>query len=542
MSVESIIQKRLTKQTENMEKHYYLMYLRKSSEDKERQIQSLDDQEKENRALANRLGIEILETFLESKSAKQPGRLEFNRMLSLISERDDIKGIIAWELNRLSRNPIDSGTLQWLLQNSRIEEIVTSTRTYKVEDAGLLMSMENGLSTEYIIKLKKDTMRGLNSKISKGIAPVLAPAGYYNDTLKVQGARDILPHPTYFPLMRKLFEMFMTHNYSVQKLVDVADEMGIKNNRGGKKISKSQLYKNLQNPFYTGRFLYKGELHQGKHEQMLSDAEYELIQEILKDNGKSRPQQPLEFPLNGFVKCKNCGMAITGERHTKHYKNGTSQEVRYYRCSRKNKDIVCTQPYIKESDMETQVKDFLKMVEIDDDLTEWSAYWCNYLNEQEKGVQHAHSDSIQKEYKDAVEKLDNLLETKISPLNKFGTLLSEEDYSAKRAKLIVERDRAKKKLDELDKRTDEWDEMTVATFDFAAKAKERFESGGLDVKQLIMRGVGSYLQLSGENLEIYPRTIFVKIKEANNRLVPNKKPIILGQSDTLPEQNIVWGG
>ena len=30
-------------------------------------------------------------------------------------------------------------------------------------------------------------------------------------------------------------------------------------------------------------------------------------------------------------------------------------------------------------------------------------------------------------------------------------------------------------MDSEDKRADEWDEMTVKTFDFAAKAKERFE-------------------------------------------------------------------
>lgn len=526
------------KNTKNITKKYYLMYLRKSSESDERQIQSLEDQKRENMELARRLGLEVLKTFSESKSSKQPGREEFNKMIALITERNDIKGIIAWELNRLSRNPPDTANLQWALQQGKIEEIVTTKKIYTVDDSALLMGLEGGVANQFILDLKKATLRGVHSKIEKGIAPILAPVGYRNDTTKLQGQRDILPHETYFPLMRKLFDMFMTGNYSVWKLTREANKMGIRNNRHNKLISKSQMYRNLQNPFYTGKFLYEGQIHNGIHKPMISDAEYEVIQEILRNNGKPRPKTPLEFPLNGFVRCATCGMAITGERHIKHYKNGTSHEFRHYRCSKRNQTIKCDQVYVREKDLEDQVKSFLDRIEIDKDFASWAAFWCNYLNKQQKEVKSAESDSLQKAYNSAVTKLDNLLDMKLSPNN----LLSEEDYLSKRNELVIERDNAKTNLDKLDKKTDEWDDLTVRTFDFAARAKERFEKGDLATKQIIIRGVGSYLTLSGSELDISPRNPFIKIKEELNQFVPGNMPVLSENIDHSSPQNLHWGG
>ena len=109
-------------------KKYYLTYLRKSSESEDRQVQSIEDQRNEILPLANTKHLEILEQFEESKSAKAPGRQEFDRMAQLIKDRGDIKGIICWKLNRLSRNPVDTGALQWLLQTGAIDEILTPSK------------------------------------------------------------------------------------------------------------------------------------------------------------------------------------------------------------------------------------------------------------------------------------------------------------------------------------------------------------------------------------------------------------------------------
>ena len=94
----------------------YALYCRKSTEDSSRQILSLDSQEKEMLKLADSLNLSIDYKFRESKSAKKPdNRPQFSELINLI-KRGKIQGVICWKIDRLSRNPIDSATIQWLLQ------------------------------------------------------------------------------------------------------------------------------------------------------------------------------------------------------------------------------------------------------------------------------------------------------------------------------------------------------------------------------------------------------------------------------------------
>jgi site-specific DNA recombinase len=55
----------------------YFLYCRKSSEDADRQVQSIDDQKKVMQEMAKNRGIEIIKIFEESQSAKSPGRQHF---------------------------------------------------------------------------------------------------------------------------------------------------------------------------------------------------------------------------------------------------------------------------------------------------------------------------------------------------------------------------------------------------------------------------------------------------------------------------------
>lgn len=73
-------------------------------------------------------------------------------------------------------------------------------------------------------------------------------------------------------------------------------------------------------------------------------------------------------------------------------------------------------------------------------------------------------------------------------------MLSEEDYQLKKRgeKLVADRDNVKRSLDTDDQQSDEWNELTVKTFNFATAARKKFESGDTETKKLILRGIGSY--------------------------------------------------
>ena len=88
----------------------YFLYIRKSTDEDDRQVLSLDAQETELRELAAKEKINIVDTFRESQTAKEPGRPIFNNMLDRI-EKNEADGILSWHPDRLARNSVDGGKI-----------------------------------------------------------------------------------------------------------------------------------------------------------------------------------------------------------------------------------------------------------------------------------------------------------------------------------------------------------------------------------------------------------------------------------------------
>lgn len=59
----------------------YFIYCRKSTEEKEKQILSIEAQLQELRDFAKKENLFVIREFTESRTAKEPGRLIFNEML-----------------------------------------------------------------------------------------------------------------------------------------------------------------------------------------------------------------------------------------------------------------------------------------------------------------------------------------------------------------------------------------------------------------------------------------------------------------------------
>jgi len=72
----------------------YFIYIRKSTDEDDRQILSLEAQETELLEFAERERLDIANIFRESQTAKEPGRPIFNQMLDQI-EKGKAQGILA---------------------------------------------------------------------------------------------------------------------------------------------------------------------------------------------------------------------------------------------------------------------------------------------------------------------------------------------------------------------------------------------------------------------------------------------------------------
>lgn len=156
-----------------------IIYCRKSTESEERQVQSLEAQLDWCREYCQSRGFEAVEEIIESKSAKNPWREWFNDMMKKLSNRK-AEVIVTWQLNRLSRNPIDEWSIKWLTQQWIIKEIHSTDWISNWQNI-LLMSVHFGMATQYVIDLKKNVERWMNQKFEKWWALWKAPAWYWNN-------------------------------------------------------------------------------------------------------------------------------------------------------------------------------------------------------------------------------------------------------------------------------------------------------------------------------------------------------------------------
>lgn len=223
--------------------------------------------------------------------------------------------------------------ISWALQNADIKEIRTPEKVYLPEDNVLLLQIEFGMSNQYIIDLRKNVKRGMQSKREKGWLPTKAPIGYRNEVEGIKGEKRILPNDD-FKKVQKLWNHLLKINSSLADLYRYM-EKEVPLFRDGRIIALSTFCNIFRNPFYTGVFLWKGEVFQGKHKPMITPLQFEKAQQIITVQKEVRNTN-IEFDLKGIFKCGHCGAILTAEQHKKTIKRtGLESVFRYYRCSHK---------------------------------------------------------------------------------------------------------------------------------------------------------------------------------------------------------------
>ena len=521
----------------------YFIYCRKSSEAEDRQVLSIESQIKELTDLAKNLGLHIVDIFKESKSAKAPGRPGFNKMLERIY-KGEANGIICWKLDRLARNPIDGGQISWMLQQGVIKHIQTFERSYYPEDNVLLMNVEFGMANQFLRDLSKNTKRGLRAKVEKGWLPGVAPLGYLNNKYRDKGEKDIIKDPDRFPLVRKMWDLMLTGNYTPPKILEIVNnQWGFRTRKfrklGGNPLSRSAIYRIFTNPFYYGMIRYNGQLYPGKHEPMITVEEYDRVQLLLGRKGKPRPKTH-HFPFTGMIRCGECGCHITAEEKYKLTKTGIHHYI-YYHCTKRKPGVRCSQPWIRGEELEKQIKEELSKITIDEDFKNLALKYLRKIHEEEVNDRGSIQKSLHKAYEDTQKQIDNLTELRIKEL------INDDEYLSQKNKLLKERARLKEKIEDVEHRVDKWLELSEKTFNFACYAKYWFENGSLEDKKTILQTIGSNFILKDRKLFIElknPWLILKKglegVQQENRRLEPAGTVVSNQDSGPCQLQNPAW--
>jgi len=460
----------------------YFLYARKSTDEDDRQVLSIESQITELREFGEKEKLEIVDEFIESKTAKIPGRPVFNKMMEEI-ENNDGYGILAWHPDRLARNSVDGGKIIYLVDIGKILGLKFPTFWFDSTPQGkFMLNIAFGQSKYYIDNLSENIKRGLRQKLRRGEMPGKAPTGYLNELRH----HTIVKDPARAPLVAKLFKEYATGKYTLMGIEELSFSFGLVSQRTNGPIKFSKLQEMLKNPFYYGVFIYNSEMYQGVHEPIISKQLFDRVQTVMRGRAKPRKQKKIiDFAFRGIMTCGECGRAITSEKKIK----PSGKMYVYYRCTKKRR--ICSQKYIEEKELVKQINEQLQKVAIDDItkddfLRQWEKENAEYA------TKHSTDKSkLKTELKTLEEKQITLLDTYLDHT------ITNEEYTAAKQKII---NRKVEISESLKNKGNNWLGLFRDWILMANQAKNIAVSENLEEKRSFLQKIGSDFRLAGQKV------------------------------------------
>ena len=478
----------------------YVIYARKSTEDEDRQVLSIEAQIFELREFAAKEKLEIVgPTFVETKTAKEPGRIKFAEMLSFL-EKGKADGIISWHPDRLARNSVDGGKIIYFVDRGLIKSLKFPTFWFEPTPQGLFMlNIAFGQSKYFVDNLRENVKRGLRQKIRNGVWPGWAPVGYTNN-LKTRGI-DI-DHDKALKV-RGMFEMYATGAYTLHSLANWCKENNLRGNLD-KEMSINTVYKILQNIFYTGLMKYRGEIFEGAHEPLTSKKLFDTCQEVMSKRGKQKEIRKHNFSFLGLMKCK-CGASITAE---------TQKGFIYYRCTKK-KGLCKEKHFLREEMLTDQIKSFLQKVSLSSQDTEKVLAVLD--SEQDKARQDSQAEigTLKRQLETIEAKLQKLLDVYLADA------LSTEEYAAKKQSLLFQKGALSEKIADIEQRGLSWLEPAREFILSLHQAAKLIETENKAEMTTFLKNIGSNHILENRQFKFSAKTPYDLVAERGEATSPD---------------------
>lgn len=381
---------------------------------------SLEAQRDAILAFASRNNLTIDQWFEEKETAAKRGRPIFNKMISELKRRK-ADGVIFHKIDRSARNFADWARIGDLAEAGIDVHFATESLDFRSRGGRLAADIQAVVAADYIRNLRDETIKGLEGRLKQGVYPFRAPIGYLDQGKGNPKSLD----PLRAPLVRELFEMYATGEYSMENLVVQADMMGLRN-RWNRAVSKAGIEAMLGNPFYAGVMHIKrtGRSYSGNHQPLISPSLFQTVTDVRLGRGVKKTTQH-NLRLRGLFRCRLCQKLMIGERQKGHV---------YYRCHTR----LCPTKSIREEKIEAKLGDTLAKASISDadaaSLRELFLEW--YLRRPESGG----GDIVKLE----LQKLDNRLSRLTDKL--IDGLVDDQTYCAKKDEILKEQVRWRQRL------------------------------------------------------------------------------------------------
>ena len=518
----------------------YLAYCRKSTDEKDKQVLSIDQQLSELKEFAEKENLEIVDFLTEAQTAKVTGRPIFNSLIKRI-EKGEVQGIISWNPDRLARNSVDGGKIIYLLDTGELQSLKFPTHWFENTPQGrFMLSIAFGQAKYYVDNLSQNVHRGLKYKIKTGVWPAKAPMGYRND----RNSKSIVVYEPEARPLKKAFELYSTGKYALDDIGAFLFEHGMKNKYSGGQLNDSNLRRVLMRPFYTGYMVFRGEMFKGTHTPLISKELFDKVQIVRKQRGyyHQNKSKRYDFAFTGLIKCHYCNCSITAEHRPFFFpRTNHKADYIYYHCTKKKGE--CLQKgYTREEILEVQFREIIKSLSVSQG---WATQMNNFLVqdvETQKIEDKNKSVSLETEISQTEQKLDTLLEAYLD------TVIDSESYIKKKNELMEKKQNIVSIQKQLSSDNPNWIEGVKDFIDCAQMCAKiaRAENNCHDLS-IMAKKVGSKYFLKDRKIEFclnFPYNLLAANGGAASQLRNFVPTLAFGQSkyyvDNL-SQNVVRG-
>jgi len=375
-----------------------VLYARVSSKEQEEGF-SIPAQLKLLKEYALKNKLKIIKEFIDVETAKQAGRSSFNSMIDFLKNNKEVKNILCEKTDRLYRNFKDYLTIEGL---NLIIHLVKENEVLSKESKShqkFIHGIKILMAKNYIDNLSEEVKKGLLQKAHEGYYPSYAPLGYINVEKELNGRKikAIEIDPPKSQIIKKIFKLYSTGEYSVEKINHFANEEGLRS-RKGYKLYKSTIYKILKDPIYYGDFKWNDKIYKGKHTAIISKELFDQVQKSFSKPNRSEKIQKHNFAFSGLLTCAKCGCTITAEIKKNKYV--------YYHCT--NYKGICRKIFIREEYLAEKLGELVKNIRIGPKIINWLKEALLMSHQDEKEYHDSQIKSLQEQYNKLQHRLDKI--------------------------------------------------------------------------------------------------------------------------------------
>ena len=472
-------------------------YIRVSTHDQEEL--SPDSQERLLREYARANGIILEYIYCDSgiSGRKADKRPAFQEMIARAKSKDHpVDVLLVWKFSRFARNQEESIVYKSLLKRAGVEVLSVSEPLADGPFGSLIERIIEWMDEYYSIRLSGEVKRGMVENANRGNYQTVAPFGYRNGEKHL----EIVPEEAEY--VRLMFHKFYHEHMGYTPIAAWLNKLGVKSRRGGLWENRTVKYV-LQNPVYKGYVRWnvgKENLRKGAavtspemicvkggHEPIIEEDFFDQVQgeiEKLYKLPKARPAGSYGHWMGNLLKCSCCGSSLT-----------YSPAQKGFQCTSYTKGKCPESHYVRSYIIEQAVIDAFKQ--------RISSGRIEYTEETVAPAQLTDEYEILKE---SYEKLSGK-EKRIKAAYQDG-IDTLEEYKENKTLLQKEKDRIRKRLDELEAQnaseetTDHTGEMLLRVTNLV----EILESNATkETKAAALRSICDKIvyDKKSENLDIY---------------------------------------